>query len=716
MMEAYPIMVTIARTEDLLPLLGEVVKAEDPVAALEKLGHTFSTSLRASLLQRRRQPTAAQNKLWKRNAAKAGTIRFTAGQPRTIAARPLEPGEYEFVAGVRLSSVNEILAGLYASGTIVDLLFLDQLLAAGDRAALQTQFVVDRPGGQIGRFFITSAPTAVALDGDDEHVQLTVPFRLNFEGAAQIFGGARPVVTFATGQLRLIVALAMKTDPPVAQERNLEIQLDLSAPARARLDIDASSPVRRLNPPAPGTIDGLAIALQNKIQNLLASSTRISVSAAIPLPVGSLDIREAVVRTRGDALVAGIKVIEGTGNPDTLVATFPSAESNLFTRVHEEVLRAIIHNAATSGQLTRLAKRSDRDAVISSADVSFREGKIEFQIGGKIVDACTGGVDVDFTATVTLALSFDGDKIRIRRMTDIDLDNTDIVLCIFTSLGVALFGGIAVGVLAGFWAAFPTFGTLAALTLLLEYDGDDLESALSGVEDAEETTMIDLDFPIPGTDLLPTLSGASVQIEESTLLLAASLATVPDTINTYFHVRFLDADSTGVTRPMKGALVRLMDRDSPPPIGDDFVLPASQLALQHGAPGGTGPTTTTTTRTRFERTSDEVVASTVTDQSGRIRIYLPHDQLGTQGGQKIVETTRKNLDTDAETTTVTKTPLAEAQPDFYFRVTRANGETIDTLGVPSGFFLNFHSARVGTRASPLVISFGGHSNQVHVDE
>jgi hypothetical protein len=72
-----------------------------------------------------------------------------------------------------------------------------------------------------------------------------------------------------------------------------------------------------------------------------------------------------------------------------------------------------------------------------------------------------------------------------------------------------------------------------------------------------------------------------------------------------------------------------------------------------------------------------------------------------------VETTRENLDTDVSTTSTQRTNVPERNPDFYFRLTRANGTTIDTLQLPAGFFVNFESRRIGTRANPLTITFGG---------
>src|SRR5215208_3134070 len=147
-------MATISRVRDLLPLLGAIETADDPVAALEQQGHVLSSGLK-SRLKPRRVLTPAQQQLWKENAAKAGALRVTVGRRPRIAPRQLSPNEYEFSAGVKMSVGNEILAGLYANGTVPDVLFLDELLPAGASDSLQSLFQVDRPGGRIGRLLIT---------------------------------------------------------------------------------------------------------------------------------------------------------------------------------------------------------------------------------------------------------------------------------------------------------------------------------------------------------------------------------------------------------------------------------------------------------------------------------------------------------------------------------------------------------------------------------
>jgi hypothetical protein len=704
-------MPTIANLEDLLPLLGSVAMADDPIAALEQRGHRLSPGLQARL-EGRRAPSPAQLARGRRAVARAGALTVSTGPLPSFHSRELAPGEFEFSAGLRVSAANEILAGLHANGTIPDVIFLDELLAPGTLELLEGAFIVDRPGGRIGRFQITAPPTIAPIQDGFDRVAFTIPFRLNFERVRRVLSTQlRTVVTFATGRLRLVVGLATRTVPVSIAARNLEIQVDLSSSDEARLELDPDSPVQRRSPPDPGEADGLAIILQNALQQRLASSLRVTISAAIPLPIGKLEIRDTALITRGDALLVGIKVqgTPGAGDPETLTALFPNAETNFFTRVHDEVLRLIVRSAARSGELTRIAKETHPDAVIDSADVAFGNDTIEVRATGKIVDLCPLGVDLGFTVTTTLRITLEGTRIRVRKSTEENLDNLDAVVCTITTLGLALLAAVAVivtqgvGLASGFAATYA-LGVVGVLTVMLAFESEDFDLVLSDSGD-EEPTFIELDFPITGTDLLPTLTGMFIRLDESTMLMAAQLGLRPDVINTYFYVRFLEADNLGIARAMKGAQVRLMDRDSPAPAGDDVTLPGpSTTTSGQSTPAGDFAITR---RTHYERTADEIVREATTDHTGRVRIYVPHDELASQAGSKVVETTRVNLDTEEETTSTRRTPVFEAHPDYYFRVTRPGGTALETLELPRGFFLNFESARVGTPANPLVIALGG---------
>ena len=97
----------------------------------------------------------------------------------------------------------------------------------------------------------------------------------------------------------------------------------------------------------------------------------------------------------------------------------------------------------------------------------------------------------------------------------------------------------------------------------------------------------------------------------------------------------------------------------------------------------------------------------IADRSGRIRIYIPRDKLKSKAAMMVVKTTRENVETEKVTTSTQQTPVMEARPDFYFRVTRADGTIVDTLQLGAGFFKNFLSSRIGTPANPMTITIGG---------
>lgn len=708
-------MASISNTTDLLPLLAEVETADDPITTLEQRGHVFSPTLKTKL-KSVRVPTPAQQRLWKQAARKAGKSHVTFGLHPQLLPRALSPNEFEFSAGVKMSAANEILAGLSANGTVPDVLFLDELLSAGNIDVLLSFFRVDQPGGRPGRFFITGPPVVAPISEGNDRVVLVVPFRLNFERIrSTLFRQIRTVVTFATGRMRLDVKLATETNTASNGTRNLVVQLDLAQGTNARLEIDANSPVQLISPPAPGQIDLLAGILQNEIQQRLKGSLRVTLSANIALPFGNLEIARVVVLTRGDALLVGIKVVgtQGLGNPDTLTALFPNQDTNLFTRVHDQLLRIIIQRAAESGVLTRVAKETHPDAVIDSADIAFGKDTIKLIAKGKIVDLCPGGLDLNFTVTTTLTITLENTEIHIKKETSKDLDNTDVLLCALGTLGLALLAAVAalvfhgIGIASGITAVLA-FGAIGVLTAILAFDSDDFALVFGSGGD-NKPTIIELDFPIPQTDLLPTLTGNFIRLDESTMLMAAHLGTRPDVLNTYFYVRFTEPDPQSpaivVTRPMKGARVQLMDRDAPAPIGDDVTLPGPTTT--HSGSHSPAGDFAVTKETRYVRTSDETFGDIIADRSGRVRFYIPRDKLVSKAGMKVVKTTRVNLDTDQETTSTRQTPVPESRPDFYFRVIRPDGSAVDTLQLGAGFFLNFQTASIGTPTNPLTITFGG---------
>jgi hypothetical protein len=214
---------TISKVKDLLPLLQTIEPTDNVIAALEQRGHTLSAAVKTRL-RSGRKPTPEQLRLWTQQARKAGKSRVTVGQQPRIAPRELSPNEFEFSAGVRMAAANEILAGLHANGTIPNELFLDELLSAGDLNTLQSLFVLDRPGGRIGRLQITGSPTVAQISEGSDRVFISFPFRLNFERIISTpFNQIRSVVTFATGVMRMDVRLVAETSIDSRGSRNVVI-------------------------------------------------------------------------------------------------------------------------------------------------------------------------------------------------------------------------------------------------------------------------------------------------------------------------------------------------------------------------------------------------------------------------------------------------------------------------------------------------------------
>ena len=717
-------MATISKVRDLLPLLATIKPTDDVVTALEKRGHKFSSDIKKKL-KSGHAPTPEQRRLWTQAARKAGKVRVTTGQSPRIAPRELSPNEYEFSAGVRMSVANQIVAGLYANGTIPNVLLLDELLSPSDIDTLQSIFIIDRPGGRIGSLSFTTAPTVTQISEGSDRVLFALPFRLNFEKiGTSVIATRRTIVTFATGVMKLDVRIVAETTVDNVGSRSVVIQLDLSQGQNARLEIDPSSPVQLVNPVPPGQIDVVAGVLQNQIQQRLGGSLRLSLSASFSVPFGRLEIARVVVLTRSDALLVGMKVVgtPGIGDPNNLVPLFPNAQTNLFTRVHDQVFRMILQRAAQSGILTQEAKKTHSDAVIDSADIAFGPNTIKLIAKGKIVDMCPFGLDVGFTVTTTVTITLEATQIKVEKETSENVDDSDAFWCAISSLGLALlaafaalwFGGITIA--AGITALLE-FGFIGILSLIMLFDEEDFDLIFGDGED-DKPTIIQLDFPIPGTDLLPTLTGNFIRVDESTMLMAGQLGTRRDDLNTYFYVRFMERDTQSpvafLTKPMKGARVRLMDRDNPAPEGDDVVMSTqttTRTSTSHSPIGDFA----ITTKTHFERTADEVFRDIVADRNGRIRIYIPRDKLRSRAGTKVVETTRENLDTEEVTTTTTRSAVPEPLPDFYFRLTRTDGSSVDTLQLGSGFFKNFQSASIGTPTNPLTITFGGGTLPIVVD-
>jgi hypothetical protein len=724
-------MAAITKSSDLVNHLAELSFSENPSEALIRAGHVIDDGLLPKL---RLNNSALRGRLpsLRRASKKAGRLSYSVNQaspPFTVAA--LAPGDFEFIAALKIAVANEIVAGFFDNGTIPATINLDQILTAEQLQKLTSQLIPDRTGGRIGRLFFTGPPLLSLPTGSPGLIRIHLPIRVNFETIIDTpFRTIRTVVTFFKGALNLVARLdaeVVQTDQfSQGVAPTIQLMIDLNDRFLASFETDTDSPVQRDESSIGLGIDFLAAELQLGFQELYGARLKVAISALIPLPIGSLEVAEIQTTTIDDVLLAGVKLTEAPdlGDIARLQLNFSNASDNFCVRTHGSVLSRLAQAALDSGQLTGAAKKVHPDAVIDSVHVDISNNRISIAAKGKIVDLCPLGVDLGFTTTTTLAFSLEGTRVKVTKSTNTNLDNGDAILCAITSLGIAIIVAVIVAILPGFGTAsvigaVGAFSAIGFLQVLLEYNDQEID-LLFGSGGGPTVHWIDLDLALPGTDLLPALTGEFFRIDDGSLVLGGTINARPDDTNSYFYIAFQTIGQFGRTQPLVDAKVQLIDRDNPPAPGDDVTLPPTRtVTTRHTIPNGTFSTTTTTS---YERGADEVFKSVTTDRNGRIRIYLPKRALQSVGAKQLIRTVHVGIDGSDDGDDSAEMPntklgglIKESFPDFFFQVVTKDGTRFDTSVIPSAHWLNFHSSRIGSPSAPLVVILGDARGPVVFD-
>jgi len=220
-------------------------------------------------------------------------------------------------------------------------------------------------------------------------------------------------------------------------------------------------------------------------------------------------------------------------------------------------------------------------------------------------------------------------------------------------------------------------------------------------------TLIDLTTPIPGTELLPTLTGVLTSSQPGVLSANVTGGFRPDTINTYVYARFLGSMLGGGgplgtmnATPLRSAKVLLLDQDKPSPAGDDVNMPAV------GETERIGPRFITTTSVSYTPpATDESLGQANTDFDGRVMFALKPGA-GRRAGTSTTTTTTEPVRpsghggaNDPQVRSETKV-VGEAAPDLYFLVQAVNVNA-DTRKLPNGIFINNQRMHVGTPEQPV---------------
>jgi hypothetical protein len=702
-------MPVLNTAEELASALAGHAFSTDPLTDLQTSGYTLSASLQAQW-----QSALAGKKLPQPPAgitSQTLSQNFTFGPLATpLVPPPVTPGSYDVVAGLSIAAAQEVLNSLYESGTIPHQIALNNLLSATELTALGGFFIVNQPSGQISVLDITAAPTLAETTDGSSVLALLIPIEIDWTARRMLAGrNIQQVVTKATGTLQLTMQLVANiVSQPETKSSTMTVQLQLVTEATAatspRLTLDASSPVQLVSPAQPGQIDGTAVLIQNALAQQFQNNFVLTVSPVIEAQIGDLEVRHIDVAARGGVLLAGIQLVgtTSTGDPSTLTSLLPNGATNLFLQIQDRVENLIIQEALNDGTLTALAKQQYSNAVVDSASAAFQSNSLVVQLHGRLVDECPLNTDLAFTDshTATITIVQNGSAIEIQQKDNVGIDWGGSIWCLITTLGLAGLAFVCGLLIGGLVLAFAG----ALLPFLLSRIGSLLWNDLFGSGSGQpQINLIDFQQPIPGTDYLPTLSGAFFQVSDRVALIAATFAEEKDNLDTVIYARFLiqEGIEVGSASPLAGVTVELMDEDVPRPVGDD--APDTAPPPTHT---GSGEDLTVITYSFVPPTVDQLLAQGQTGPDGTIRFALLYPQLVTTAGE-IIETSHSTLDLPPRPlTTTTTTPVREAYPDLYFRVTMQDGTVWDTRGMPQGFMLNFHSAIVGSLENPLTFTYG----------
>ena len=605
------------------------------------------------------------------------------------------------MAGLTLGVANEALAAVYQSGTIPHLVQLGQSLSATDLAALADFF--NASGGQLTRLHVTAAPTLAGTIDGSKVVAMRFPIQLDWtETISTNAGQFEKLVTTATGALTLTMILVanVAVQPDLSNSTmTIGAQLDTEPATTAEspmLTLDATSPVQLQDPADNGA--GPATFIQNTLAKQLGNSLTLTVSPVFNLPTGALALTRSDVRSKAGMLLAGVQILGGAlgqTDPTQLSNLLPGDGSNVFLQITSSAVNAVMQNAVQTGALTALAKQQHSNAEVDSASATFQNNQFVAQVHVKLVNECPLNTDLHITLTRTVSIVLKGGSVEIDERDDHSLDLGDNIVCLIATLGVAAVV-ILLGILCGaffFWLA-SVLVVVAGVYVTVQL--------LNGLAGSKSSTILNLTQPIPDSDFLPTLSGGFYQISNGAMLIAATAATAPDTINAIIYVRVLVSAGgieVGATKPLAGANMELMAQDVPPPPGASQVPP--------GSSSGLGNHRVTVSYTYIPPTSDQQLAVGQTDFNGEVRFGLLASQLVTQAGEIKEERTFFDPDADRFITIPTLTPVMVAKPDLYFRVAMPDGSVADTRQLPGGLLVSSVSSQVGTLANPLTFSFGG---------
>jgi hypothetical protein len=680
-------MELVSDLQTLVSRLGPVIHAPDRLAALERAGMLLD----AAIPQEVREALSA-DPLGSEGRRVAATvagptvpISFTTGTTALLQSEPRTIGGFDVVGTVFLSSFEEILAKLWEALVYPQDIPPDRVAQLFGVELLRSCFTGVPDDAEIGPMLLP-APPRLRVAAPDA-VDLVQPLR-----AQLLAPGGEVMELVADATVRVPLAMLVKNPPlPQGQDPIVALDVDKILETKVSLVVDAGSD---LQPIDAARLEAFAAEISFEFGfGLREQLSRLSRSPVFEVPGGFTDSKLRITGAQlwlstsdqGDLVTFGMQV-----EPEPLAGPPrdhpPAADLAPFARlfrpntiaiiVSESLVERGLRAVAASGQLAdrfnklleflRFLLLPHRIAV-DDVDVRFDAGAIKVGIDARLLDACAFATDYNFRATVDLRPETLNGQLRLTSNgIDINLDNTDAVLCALTSPQNGPWGPIAMTLGAGI---------AAVLSFSFNQHADAFWQG-QRLPDSDVFPRIDLRavgfLSVGGVDLFGTFSLA------------------PDEISTFVTTQVLAvSETTGEVTVVESARVELSELGLPAPAGDDYVPPRDSTGEREEADG------TRVKITRRGRTfPDVVLAADTSERHGLARFAVLLDDVG-----GLVNVTEQRITPGGATFTIRSQEVVRGDaPDLAANVAGPDG----TLWITrKPIKVNLAERRLGTVQEPI---------------
>lgn len=371
---------------------------------------------------------------------------------------------------------------------------------------------------------------------------------------------------------------------------------------------------------------------------------------------------------------------EDRGDPAGLAGVeLPVAPSNLRAVIDQDfatdALEAVIESGELADFFNRVIKRHSQGLSIVPIEVhrgsvTFDQDSMRVVLDCTAVDACTGGKDLGFAASVSGTFELvDGELTFQSSHVDFDLDNSDAVICLLLSALTGPFGIVVTTAVLAFVAAYNP-------------DGKDISTP---------TAFATL---LPGSESDAAVRVDRVSLRPGVMVVDGTAEVVANRERIFTYLRVVEG--WPIAAPLAGATVELIELDSPAPPGDDVVIPEAIERTQ--------------LNDKFEFTevgvytpmTDHQLGSAVTDDEGFVAFA---SVVRSVGGTFSYTKTIEEIHTGRVVSNVTtRTLVPEPRPDLGVTITAADGRVLATR-LPVA--LNVADKRLGTRERPVQVRVSG---------